>query len=223
MPIRVAVLLSGTGRSLENLLCRCGDGRLDARVVRVIASKECLGAEKARAAGVPTAVMTGTIAAAALEADVAAHGAELVVLAGYLKLLPIPESLRGRVVNIHPSLLPAFGGPGMHGHKVHEAVLARGCKVSGCTVHFCDDRYDTGPIIVQRTCAVLESESPETLAARVFEQECEALPEAIGLIGAGRVTIDGLRTRIAPAAPAAPAPPTPPTPLRHGRLDERGA
>lgn len=211
MPIRVAVLLSGSGRSLENLLCRRGDGRLDARVVRVIASKECLGAEKARAAGVPTAVMPGTITAAALEADVAACGAELVVLAGYLKLLPIPASLRGRVVNIHPSLLPAFGGPGMHGQKVHEAVLARGCKLSGCTVHFCDDRYDTGPIIVQRACAVADGDTPESLAARVFEQECVALPEAIGLIGAGRVKIDGLRTRIAGVfSPPLATPPPPP-------------
>lgn len=195
-PLPIAVLLSGSGRSLDNLLARARDGRLNARVVRVIASRECLGAERARAAGVPTVVMPGRIAPETLEAEARAHDVGLVVLAGYLKLLPIPAALRGRVINIHPALLPSFGGPGMHGHHVHEAVLAAGCKVSGCTVHVCDDRYDTGPIVVQRTCPVLPGDTPDTLAARVFEQECEALPEAINLFAAGRVSMDGRLARV---------------------------
>jgi formyltetrahydrofolate-dependent phosphoribosylglycinamide formyltransferase len=123
---------------------------------------------------------------------------DLVCLAGFLSLLTIPEDYAGRVVNIHPALLPSFGGPGMFGHHVHEAVLAAGCKVSGCTVHFCDRQYDAGPIIVQRTCPVLDDDAPETLAARVFEQECLAYPEAVRLIAAGRVEVRGHRARVLP-------------------------
>ena len=102
-------------------------------------------------------------------------------------------------MNIHPALLPSFGGKGMYGHHVHEAVLAHGCKVSGCTVHFVDNTYDTGPIIVQRTCPVLEGDTPDTLAARVFEQEKLAYPEAIRLFAAGRLQLDGQRVNILPA------------------------
>ncbi len=115
------------------------------------------------------------------------HAIDYVVFAGYLKLLPIPPAYRGRVVNIHPALLPTFGGPGMHGRHVHEAVLAAGEKESGCTVHFCDDRYDTGAIILQRRCPVLAGDSPETLAARVFEEEKLAYPRAIRMLIEGNI------------------------------------
>jgi phosphoribosylglycinamide formyltransferase 1 len=118
---------------------------------------------------------------------------DLVCLAGWLHLLPIPDDLRHRVLNIHPSLLPAFGGKGMYGRHVHEAVLAYGAKVSGCTVHFADDSYDTGPILVQKCVPVLTGDTPDTLAARVFAAECEAYPEAIRLIAAGGVTVEGRR------------------------------
>lgn len=181
-PSNLAVLLSGSGRTLDNLLAACapsGPDRLPARVALVIASRECPGAQKARRAGVPTHVLPGTIDPSVLGPLLLAADIRLVVLAGYLKLLRIPPGFEGRVVNIHPALLPDFGGPGMHGHHVHQAVLASGVKVSGCTVHLCDDRYDTGPIVLQRVCPVLDDDTPDTLAARVFEQECLAYPQAI--------------------------------------------
>ena len=126
-------------------------------------------------------------------------GADLVCLAGFLSMLVIPDEFTGRVLNIHPALLPAFGGKGMYGTHVHKAVLASGCKVSGCTVHFADQTYDTGPILLQRTCPVQEDDTPQSLAARVFKQECLAYPEAIGLIADGRVVIEPPRTVIKPS------------------------
>ena len=128
-----------------------------------------------------------------------ACGADLVAMAGFLKQVSIPEDFTGRVVNIHPALIPAFCGKGMYGHFVHEAVLEYGVKVTGCTVHFADNQYDHGPVILQKAVPVLEDDTPETLAARVFEAECEAYPEVIGLLAAGRVKLDGRRVRIAPA------------------------
>jgi len=124
------------------------------------------------------------------------YEADLVCLAGYMSLLEISEGFHNRVINIHPALLPAFGGKGMYGLSVHQAVLQAECKVSGCSVHFCDQTYDTGPIIVQRTCPVLEDDTPETLAKRVYEQECLAYPEAIRLIAAGRVQVENGQARI---------------------------
>jgi phosphoribosylglycinamide formyltransferase-1 len=121
---------------------------------------------------------------------------ELVCFAGWLHLVPIPEDFRHKVLNIHPALLPAFGGKGMYGRHVHEAVLDYGAKVSGCTVHFADDTYDTGPILVQKCVPVKEGDDPDTLAARVFQAECEAYPEAIELIASGRVTVQGRRVVI---------------------------
>jgi phosphoribosylglycinamide formyltransferase-1 len=121
---------------------------------------------------------------------------DLICFTGWLHLLPIPEEFRQKVLNIHPSLLPAFGGKGMYGHHVHEAVLAYGAKVSGCTVHFADDTYDTGPILVQKCVPVKEGDNADTLAARVFQAECEAYPEAINLIAAGRVTVQDRRVII---------------------------
>src|SRR5262245_7485954 len=117
-------------------------------------------------------------------------------MGGFLKLWTIPERWRGRVMNIHPALLPSFGGKGMHGRHVHEAVLAAGCKVSGCTVHFVDATYDTGPIILQRTCPVLEDDTLESLAGRVFEEEKLAYPEAIRLFAEGRLSVEDRRVRV---------------------------
>jgi formyltetrahydrofolate-dependent phosphoribosylglycinamide formyltransferase len=122
--------------------------------------------------------------------------AELVCLAGFLQLLPIPDDFGNRVLNIHPALIPAFCGKGFYGHRVHEAVLAYGAKVSGCTVHFADNQYDHGPIVLQRVVPVLDDDTADTLAARVFEQECEAYPEAIRLFAEGRLRIEGRRVRI---------------------------
>jgi folate-dependent phosphoribosylglycinamide formyltransferase PurN len=123
---------------------------------------------------------------------------DLVCLGGWLCLLEIPERWEGRMMNIHPALLPSFGGKGMYGRHVHEAVLAARCRVSGCTVHFVDATYDTGPIILQRTCPVLENDTPQTLAARVSEEEKIAYPQAIQLFAEGKLRIEGRRVRVSP-------------------------
>jgi len=192
-PLRLAVLLSGGGTTMLNLADRIAAGTLDAQIVLVIASNDKAGGiEKARALGVAcevvrrkdyddSAAFSGRVFDAIRNA-----GCELVCLAGFLSLLVIPEDFERRVMNIHPSLLPAFGGKGMHGSHVHEAVLQAGAKESGCTVHFADNTYDTGPILLQRSCPVLPDDTPESLAQRVFEQECEAYPEAIAAFAAGR-------------------------------------
>lgn len=184
---RLAVLISGGGRTLLNLHdhVRCGDP--PAEIALVIASSECPGAARARERGLTVEVVPGVIPAARLEALLNAHRVDWVLLAGYLKLLDIPRSYEGRVLNIHPALLPKFGGRGMYGRRVHEAVLAAGERESGCTVHFCDARFDTGPIVVQRRCPVLPQDTPETLAARVFGEECLAYPEALRMVLGGNV------------------------------------
>lgn len=199
MTSRVAVLLSGGGRSLANLVERRDRGELPVDLVGVISSKRNVrGLEIADAAGIPTGVV-----ARRDHADVESHGAALteaidrlapdfVVMAGFLSYYAIPDRLVGRVINIHPSLLPLFGGEGFYGHHVHEAVLKSGMRVSGCTVHFVDDRFDHGPIIAQRACPILPDDTVDTLAARVFEEECEALPAALLDLCAGRVRcVDG--------------------------------
>ena len=117
-------------------------------------------------------------------------------MGGFLQLIAIPDDFRNRVMNIHPSLIPAFCGKGFYGERVHEAVLAMGVKVSGCTVHFTDNEYDHGPIILQRTVEVRDDDTVETLFARVFEQECEAYPEAIRLFAEGRLRVEGRRVRV---------------------------
>lgn len=190
-PARLLVLLSGSGRTLENLLDRIDRGELPARVVAVIANKDCGGLEKARARSIPAQIIPGTIPPPAFDELVAHHRADWVVLAGYLKLVPVTPATRGRIVNIHPSLLPAFGGPGMHGMKVHQAVIdafARGeVTESGCTVHLADERFDTGPVILQKRCPVKPTDDAAQLAARVFTLELDAYPEALRLLIEGRV------------------------------------
>ncbi|MEK6700648.1 MAG: phosphoribosylglycinamide formyltransferase [Planctomycetota bacterium] len=181
-PARLAVFLSGGGRSLTNLMRAIARGELAARIVLAVASKECPGAQQARAAGMPTLIMPGEIAAAELEGVLRKHDAQWVVLAGYLKKLAIPRGFEGRVVNIHPALLPRFGGTGMYGRRVHEAVLAAGARESGCTVHLCDDLYDHGPIVLQDKVEVVPGDTPDTLGARVFEAECRAYPRALAML-----------------------------------------
>ncbi len=176
---RIAGLISGGGRTLLNLQDQIVAGHLRAAIPLVIASRECPGAERARARGLEVRVIPGVIPAPALESVLSQFRINWVILAGYLKKVDIPPAFAGRVVNIHPALLPRHGGPGMYGHRVHEAVLAAGDTESGCTVHFCDDAYDTGPIILQKRCPVLPGDTPDTLAARVFELETLAYPEAL--------------------------------------------
>jgi folate-dependent phosphoribosylglycinamide formyltransferase PurN len=129
--------------------------------------------------------------------------AQLACMAGFLKFLPIPDDFRNRVLNIHPALIPAFCGQGYYGHRVHEAVLASGAKVSGCTVHFADNQYDHGPIVLQQVVPVLDADTAVSLAARVFEQECEAYPKAIQLFAEERLRIEGRRVRVLPDSGAA--------------------
>ena len=189
--LRLAVLLSGSGRTLENLLDRIAAGRLTASVERVVSSRgDVRGVRLAEQAGIPVTVLppagrpladwSDAIFTACREAN-----PDLVVMAGFLHLVAIPADFVGRVINIHPALLPAFGGKGFHGMHVHRAVIARGCTVSGCTVHLVDNEYDHGRILLQNTVPVLRDDTAESLAARVFAVECETLPEAINRIAAG--------------------------------------
>jgi len=204
-PPRLAVLLSGGGTTMQNLADQIANGQLNASIRLVISSNaKAGGLERAGAMKLPALTIDrkGFATPDAMSEQIFEfiRGAEidLVCLAGYLCLLPVPDDYTRRVINIHPALLPSFGGKGLYGRRVHEAVLTAGAKISGCTVHFCDQTYDTGPIIVQRTCPVLEDDTPDTLAKRVFEQECIAYPEAIRLIAQGRVTVQGRCTRILP-------------------------
>ncbi len=202
--LRVGVLLSGEGTSLENLFEYIEARGLPARVVVVISSKrEAGGLARARRRAVPT------LTAARRELDVdtmndrihkalGEHGVELVALLGFLSPFQVRGRYEGRVINVHPSLIPAFSGPGMYGRHVHEAVLERGAKVTGVTVHFVDDEYDTGPILLQRALPVEAEDTAETLAARVQALERELLPEAIRLIAEGRVKISNGHTQIKP-------------------------
>lgn len=181
---RICVLISGGGTTLQNFLDRIADGRFDATICGVVASKgDAFGVERAIRANVPVTVvprMPKDTFSDRVFAAVREFQPDLVCLAGWLHLLKIPPDFKRRVINIHPSLLPSFGGAGMFGRHVHEAVLASGVTESGCTVHYADDEYDTGEIILQRRVPVLAGDTPDTLAARVFEAECEAYPEGIG-------------------------------------------
>ena len=201
-PIRLAVLASGGGTTLRNLVDRIADGRLRATIVLVVASKPGLGViARAEEAGLAVEVherrgrSLDEFSAGVFDA-VRRHGADLVVLGGFLSLIAIPADYAGKVINIHPSLIPAFCGRGYHGEAVHRAAIAAGVKVSGCTVHFADDTYDTGPIILQRPVPVLDDDTPATLAARVFAEECRALPDAITLLAAGRLEVRGRLVRV---------------------------
>lgn len=175
----LAVMISGGGRTLLNLDDHIRAGTLPAHINVVIASSHCAGAERARARGLPVLVIPGEIPAAVLGRVLHDHSASWVVLAGYLKKVQIPLGFEGRVVNIHPALLPAFGGPGMYGERVHKAVIEAGSTISGCTVHLCDSEYDRGPIVAQASCDVKPDDTAQTLAARVFELEKALYPEAL--------------------------------------------
>lgn len=200
-PIRLAVLVSGEGTTLANLTEKIATEELRAQIGLVICSNHkalgCVVALNLKGRLVLReqydcpAGFSDVVFGLIREAEI-----DLVCLAGFLSLLVIPDDFVGRVLNIHPALLPAFGGQGMYGLVVHEAVLAAGCKVTGCTVHFADQAYDTGPILVQRTCPVRDDDTVLALASRVFTEECLAYPEAIRLIAAKRVRIDGQRTTI---------------------------
>jgi phosphoribosylglycinamide formyltransferase-1 len=200
--IKLAVLVSGSGTTLQNLIDRIAAGTLDARIELVIGSRDNLASQpRADRAGIRYEIVrrrdfdsldafSDRVFGLCAEA-----GVELIVCAGWLALLKIPQRYYHRVINVHPSLLPSFGGQGMYGRHVHQAVLDHGCKVSGCTVHFLDDRYDSGPILIQRACEVRDDDTAETLADRVQSLERIVYPEGIELIARQQVAIDGRRVR----------------------------
>jgi phosphoribosylglycinamide formyltransferase 1 len=201
--LQVAVLLSGTGRTLENLLAWRERGALEIDIPIVISSRARVrGLEVAQAAGIEAHVvsrrehLTPAAMSARIAELIAPHDIGLLLLAGFLSQLEILPDWEGRMLNIHPSLLPLFGGHGLYGSRVHAAVLESGMKVTGCTVHFVNAEYDAGPIVLQRCLPVREDDTPETLGARVFAAECEAYPEAIRLFAAGLLRIEGQRVRV---------------------------
>lgn len=207
-PVNLAVLASGSGTTLQNLIDRIGEGSLDARIKLVICSKPGLVAQQRAAdAELPSVVVDrksfADVRAFSERVFSLCDGAnvDLICLAGWLCLLDVPARYEHKVMNIHPALLPAFGGRGMYGARVHQAVLEHGCKVSGCTVHFVDNAYDNGPIIRQKTCDVREDDTVETLARRVLELEKEAYPEAIRLFQRGALRVEGRRVRVVTARP----------------------
>jgi len=197
------VLLSGGGRTLQNFIDRIDKGKLDAKIEVVISSRpEVKGIERAQAHGIDAFVVARKEYAdtksfsKAINKILAKYDIDLIVMAGFLSLYQAPKKLKDKMMNIHPALIPSFCGDKMYGHHVHEAVIEYGAKVTGCTVHFADEQYDTGPVILQKAVPVLDDDTPDSLAARVFEVECELYPRAIQLFAEGRLLVEGRRVRI---------------------------
>ena len=203
-PIRLGALVSGGGRTLLNLVRHITTGRLDAEVAVVLSSRVCLGVDRARESGLTCHIVdrsqysTTTSFSRVVFDHLRQSDVDLVFLAGFLSLIEIPDDFQFRVLNVHPALIPAFCGHGCYGDRVHAAVLERGVKVSGCTVHFADQQYDHGPIVLQKSVPVLDNDTVESLGARVFEAECEVCPEAVRLYAAGRLEITGRRVHTLP-------------------------
>ena len=202
-PVRLGVLISGGGTTLINILDYIKKGKLNAEVPLVISSRSTVaGVEKAKNAGLNVKIIRTKdypdidLFSKKIEDELVAANVELVIQGGWLCLWKIPPRYENRVMNIHPTLLPSFGGQGMWGHHVHQAVLNAGCKVTGCTVHFCTNEYDKGPIIVQRSCPVKDDDTPQTLAERVFQQECIAYPQAIKLFADGKLIVKNGKVKI---------------------------
>jgi phosphoribosylglycinamide formyltransferase-1 len=198
--MKIAVLISGSGRTLKNFIDLVAEGSLPVEIALVISSSaKAGGLEFARAANIPTAVVprrdydTHEAYGDAIFGRCREAGVDLVAMAGFLKFAPVPDDFMGRVVNIHPSLLPAFGGQGMYGHAVHQSVLDYGAKITGVTVHFVDNEYDQGPVIWQQPVPVFDDDTADSLAARVFEVEKEAYPHVLKMIAEGRIALEGRR------------------------------
>lgn len=202
-PLKVAVLLSGSGTTLLNLIERIEAGELNAQIQCVVSSRaDAYGLVRAEDHRIPSALVprkqfsdTAAFSAAVWD-EIRKFDVDLVVMAGFMSLLDVPEDFTNRIVNVHPALIPAFCGKGMYGHHVHEAVIAYGAKLTGVTVHFANANYDEGPIILQATVPVLEDDTPDTLAERVQAKEREVYPQAIQLIAEGRVSVEGRRVTI---------------------------
>ena len=201
--IKLAVLLSGSGSTLQNLIDHIAQGSLSASIACVVSSRHGVyGLERATNHGIPSHTVarkefpdTASFGASLWEA-MTPYAPDLVVLAGFMSLLPVPNAYENRVMNVHPALIPAFCGKGMYGHHVHEAVLAAGVKVTGATVHFVDEHYDHGPIILQGCVPVLDDDTPDTLAERVQAKERELYPKAIQLFAEGKLEVVGNCVRI---------------------------
>jgi phosphoribosylglycinamide formyltransferase-1 len=200
---RIAVLLSGSGTSLENLCQHIDAGRTPGQVVVVISSKpDAFGLERARRRGIPAFAVARRAHPEvgafndALHAILDRHEPDLVALLGFLSPFETRGRYDGRTLNVHPALIPAFCGKGWYGRRVHEAVLESGVKVTGATVHFVDEKYDHGPIILQEAVPVLEDDTPDSLAERVQAAERRLVPRAIELFAESRLTIEGRRVRI---------------------------
>ncbi|MDZ7291235.1 MAG: phosphoribosylglycinamide formyltransferase [candidate division KSB1 bacterium] len=205
MNLRLAIFASGRGSNFQALLDAIAAKRLSAQVVLCVSNRPDAGAlQIARSGNIPAVVIeekhyaTASEYEAELLEQLAKHEVNFIALAGFLRKIPIGvvRQFRHRIVNIHPALLPSFGGKGMYGHRVHEAVLEYGCKVSGATVHLVDEEYDTGPPILQRCVPVLDDDTPETLAARVLKVEHQIYAEALQLFAEDRIHIEGRRVRI---------------------------
>ena len=202
-PMPVAVLISGGGTTLRNLLLKISEQDLPIEVRLVVSSSPSAGGlAYAEQANIPVKIVNRAESASPEEFSAAVFepcrqaGVELVAMGGFLKHVLIPSDFENRVVNIHPGLIPAFCGHGFYGRRVHQAVLDYGAKVSGCTIHFVDDEYDHGPIILQRSVPVEHGDTAESLARRIFRVECEAYPEALRLIAEGLVQVNGRRVEV---------------------------
>lgn len=203
--LRLGVLVSGGGSNLQSIIDNCESGYLPADVVIVISSKEgAYALERAKKHNIPSTVIIPKNYKNREEYEdemikiLNSYNVDLVILAGYIKVLSpkLVRAFQGRIMNIHPALIPSFCGEGYYGKKVHKAVLDYGAKITGVTVHFVDEGADTGPIILQRAVNVKEDDTPETLAARVLEQEHKIYPDAIKLFAEGRLEINGRRVKI---------------------------
>jgi formyltetrahydrofolate-dependent phosphoribosylglycinamide formyltransferase len=232
VPKRIAVLASGSGSSLDALFSYLdGLGHHRSGTVALVASNrpDARVLERARVRGVATAALGDPNDVAPVRALLDHHGIDLIVLAGYLKLVPaaIVGRFRGRMMNVHPSLLPDFGGPGMYGIRVHRAVIASGVRTTGATVHFVDERFDHGPIIAQWPVPLMPDDTPESLALRVLRVEHALYPRLIDAVAGGRITLDAQdRVRLSPEEAAFIAsrgqyhdPDAQPLPAHDGTLD----
>lgn len=204
--IKIAVLLSGGGRTLQNIIDHIKAGKLSAEVVVVIGSRpDAYGLERAKKAGIEAICVNYKEYrkrkdmdefSRAINKHLSHYGIDLIVMAGFMHLFKADEKWNGRIMNIHPALIPSFCGKGYYGHHVHSAVLEYGAKISGCTVHLIDNIYDHGPIILQGAVPVEDNDTPDTLAERVFEEECKLYPKAIQLFADGKLEIKERKVRI---------------------------
>ncbi len=203
--IKIGVLVSGEGTNLQALIDAQDVGEVNGIISVVISSKkDAYALQRAKKHNIETLFLDVKRYPDKLEytktitEELKKRGIGLVCLAGFMSILGFyfVEDFRNRAMNIHPALLPAFGGKGLYGHHVHEAVIKSGVKSSGCTVHFVDEGCDTGPIILQKVVPVLDDDTPESLAEKVLKEEHKAYPEAVSLFCAGRLKIEDKRVII---------------------------